>query len=212
MRRHRPLLPRLVIALTAIGLFLVSYQWGSQYRYGANRPPALSGVLVRPPRPLPDLVLADGSDRPFGSADLLDHWGLLVFAPGDGAQGERGIARLIDVYNRLADRPGLQRRLRLLLVGADAAPRLARDFRRLAPVVAVLTADTAELETLRAALGAGPGPTAGPTEDGLQTLFLIDPKLRLLALFPASQPAAEVAADVAALAAWPGSGADTVDD
>jgi len=184
------------MAVAALGLFIVSYQWGNQYKHGGDRPPTLSGVAIRPPLPLPDFVLTDSSDGPFGRADLIEHWSLLIFAAVDDARGHRGIARLVEVYNRLADRPNLQQRLRLLLVGTDAQPRLALDFERLSPAIAVLSAEPATLETLAAALGAEPR----PRDHGLPPLFLIDTDARLVALFPASQSAAEVAADVAALA------------
>jgi hypothetical protein len=195
-RRDRPLLPRLIMAVAALGLFLVSYQWGNQYMHGGDRPPTLSGVVIRPPLPLPDVVLTDSSDGPFGRADLIDHWSLLIFAAVDDARGHRGIARLVEVYNRLADRPHLQERLRLLLVGTDAESRLGRDFERLSSAITVLSAEPATLETLEATLGADPQSKG----DGLPTLFLIDTDARLVALFPASQSAAEIAADVAALA------------
>jgi hypothetical protein len=195
-RGNRPLLPRLIMALAALGLFIVSYQWGSQYKHGGDRPPTLSGVLIRPPLPLPDIVLTNSSDQRFGRSDLIEHWSLLIFAAVDDAENHRGIARLVEVYNRLADRTQLQERLRLLLVSSDAQPRLARDFERLSPAIAVLSAEPATLETLAVALGAEPQPTL----DALPALFLIDTEARLVALFPASQSAAEVAADVAALA------------
>jgi len=195
-RRNRPLSPRLIMAVAAVGLFIVSYQWGSQYKHGGALQPALSGIVIRPSLPLPDLVLTDSSGGPFGRADLIGYWSLLVFAASDDAQGRRGIARLVDVYNRLADQPDLQQRLRLLLVGTDAQPRLALDFERLSPAIAVLSAEPATLEALEAALGADPQ----AKNNGLPPLFLIDSDARLAALFPASQLAAEVAADVAALA------------
>jgi cytochrome oxidase Cu insertion factor (SCO1/SenC/PrrC family) len=203
-----------------VGLFLLSYQWGNQYRFGADRVPTLSGVLIRPPQPLPDVVLDDSNGAPFGRADLLERWSLLGFAAINSANGHRSIARLVEIYNRLADRPDLRRQVRLLLVSADSVPRLARDFERLSPAIAVLGGAPDQMEILQAALGVEPRAPATPPPPGtippgttpsqeqlsqaLPPLFLIDPEARLVALFPSSQSAATIAEDVAALADWPG--------
>lgn len=200
----RGLLPRLIMAIAAVGLFLLSYQWGNQYRFGADRAPTVAGVLIRPPRPLPDVVLSNSSNGPFGRADLLEHWSLLGFASINGAQGHRGIARLVEIYNRLADRPDLRERLRLLLISANSAPGLARDFERLSPAIAVLGGALDQLDILQAALGIDPHTSNTDPSQQLPALLLIDPRARLVALFPSSQPAASVAEDVAALADWPG--------
>ena len=190
------------MAIAAVGLFLLSYQWGSQYRYSTGDPPAVSGVSIRPPQPLPDFVLSSSSGSAFGRADLLDRWSLLGFAPVNSARGHRSIARLVEVYNRLADQPDLRRQLRLILVTADSVPRLAVDFERLSPAISVLSGEPEQQQILQAALGAGPQPSGPVSEQDLPPLFLIDPDARLLVLFPASQSAAAVAADVAALARW----------
>jgi peroxiredoxin len=200
-RRGRPLLPRLILAVAAVGLFLIAYQWGNQYRHGAGEPPELSGVLMRAPQPLPEFALTDARDARFDRSELTGHWSLIAFAPIRSAPGHRAVTRMIEIRNRIADRPDLQRQLRLLLVSADAAPSLAMDFERLSPAIAVLSAPSAELAGLRDAVGADP---ASAAVDDLPPLFLIDPDARLVAIFPSSQPAAEVAADLDALSNWPG--------
>ena len=199
-RGTRSLLVKLIMALAAVGLFLVGYQWGNQYQFGSAQPPTLSGVMVRPPQPLPEVVLRDSVGEIFGQSELRDHWSLLAFAPLSGAQGHRSIARLVEVYNRLADQHKLRAQVRLLLVSDDSAPQLAREFEQLSPAIAILSGEPAAVDTLRTGVGAGEQPPA----DELPPIFLIDPQARLVALFPAAQPAADIAADVAALARWPG--------
>jgi cytochrome oxidase Cu insertion factor (SCO1/SenC/PrrC family) len=189
------------MALAAIGLFLLAYQWGNQYRHGGGDPPAIGGVLLRPAQPLPDFVLTDSAGEPFGRADLLEHWSLLGIASLGGAGGHRGMARLVEVYNRLADRPRLRARLRLLLVTADAAPGLTRDFERLSPAIAVLTGERPAIADLAAALGADPDTALAVAAGEPPTLFLLDPDARLIALFPRAQEPAAIATDVDALAA-----------
>jgi peroxiredoxin len=198
-RRNRPLLPRLAMALAAIGLFIVAYQWGNQTRYGGGQPPAIGGVLLRPAQPLPDFVLTTTAGEPFGQADLLEHWSLLAIATLTGADGHRSLARLVEVYNRLADRQQLRERLRLLLVTADAAPGLARDFERLSPAIAVLSGERAAVAELAGALGADPDQALRGAGAAAPTLFLIDPAAALTALFPGAQPPTDIATDIRAL-------------
>lgn len=192
------------MAVAAMLLFLAAYQWGNQYKNTDDRPPALSGVLIRPPQPVPDPVLRDSSGRPFGRPDLIDCWTLIVFAyPGD-ASGHRSVARMVEVSNRLADRPELRNRLRLLLVSPGASLQLATDFERLSPAIAVLSPVPNERDPLAAVLAAAGGAGPNLADNGLPPMFLVDPQARLVAIFPASQTAAQIAADVASLSAWRG--------
>lgn len=189
-----------MLAVAAVGLFLVAYQWGNQLRYSSDAPPTIGGVLLRQAEPLPDFVLTDTAGEPFGRGDLLGHWSLLAVTNLAGAGGHRGIARLVEVYNRLADRSQLQDTLRLLLVTADAAPKLARDFERLSPAIHVLSGERAAAADLAAALGAEPDAALAGQDTEPPALFLLDPDARLVAIFPSAEAPANIADDVAALA------------
>lgn len=190
-----------MMAVAAIGLFLLAYQWGNQYRYGGG-PPAIGGVMLRPAQPLPDFLLHDSAGEPAGRGDLYEHWSLLAFASLSDAGGHRGIARLVEVYNRLADRRDLRKRLRLLVITADAAPALVRDFERLSPAIAVLTGPRDAVAEVAVALGAKPDAVLNSSADEPPTLFLLDPSAELVALFPGAQSPAAVAEDVAAMAQY----------
>lgn len=207
-RPRRPLLARLLMALAAVGLFLIGYQWGNQFQFPTDRPPGIGGVLVLPPQPVIDLQLTASADgRPVGQGDLAGHWTLLTLAPASSAAGHLGVGRLVEVANRLAGDGALRERLRLWLVSADDAPALARDFERLTPMLRILTGTPDALARLHATLGSAPALTAPPTAAGEETrpsLFLLDPDGQLLALFPAAQPAAAVAEDLLALSRWRG--------
>lgn len=188
------------MALAAIGLFLLAYQWGNQYRYDSGEPPVIGGVLIRPPQPLPDFVLYDTAGEPVERGALLERWSLLGFGHLSGAGGHRGISRLVAVSNRLADAPDVRGRLRLLLATADAAPSLARDFERLSPTIAVLSGERNAITELAAALGADAERVLDGASDTPPTLFLVDPRAELVAIFPGALSAATIAEDVAALA------------
>ncbi len=197
-RPKRPLALRLFMALAAIGLFLIGYQWGNQYGRRGDTQPTLTGVLVRAPEPLPAFTLHGADGWPLGPESLADAWTLLAFARLDGPVGHRVIGRMIEVHNRLAGDRDLQADLQLALISADAIPRLARDFERLSPALHVVTGERDQIAIARAALGAGPGDPV----DTPPPLFLVDPGGRLIALFTGTQPAADIATDIEALAAW----------
>jgi hypothetical protein len=197
-RRRRPLLLKLIMALAAVGLFLVGYQWGNQSRYGREVLPPLAGVLIRPARPLPDLALT-GPTGTVTATELEGRWSLLALASATAVPGHRAAARMIEVANRLADRPALRADLRLLLISGDDVPRLARGFQRLTPDLWVLTADRDTLAELRHSLGA-PTSAAGGAE-AAPPLYLIDPRVSLTALFPGGLAPAAIASDLKVLAA-----------
>ncbi len=200
-RSSRPLVARLIMALAAVGLFLVGYQWGNQFQRDHEAALRIDGVLLHAPTALPELDL-HGPQGPVANADLRGHWSLIAFGSPGSAIGHRGAARLIEIANRVADQPDLRKDLRLLLISADDAPGLARDFEQLTPNLRVLSTESQALSDLRDALGAG---RAQPAEEGTTPppLFLIGPQAHLVALFTGAQPAASIADDLKTLAARP---------
>lgn len=188
--RHSPWV-RLAFALGAMGLFVLGYQWGNEYQRRHGRPPAISGVLVRPPAVIPGFRLEDPLGRPFDQDTLATGWTLLTFGDLSAIQGQLAIQRLIDVYHRIAGEEKLHRALRLVLVTTTDAPNLARDFARLSPALYVLGGEAAELDRLRASLGVGP--------EAEQPFFVFAPGGYLVALLTERGDNAELASDLLAL-------------
>lgn len=192
------------MAVAAVGLFLIGYQWGNQYQRAQDGPPRIDGVLLSTPVALPEVTLQGPRGR-FTPAGLETPWSLLAFGSPASARGQRGVARLIAVWNRTADQPELRAQLQLLLISADDLPALARDLERLTSNLSVLSTSRAERERLRQAMGASGASDAAAdnTQEPPPTLFLIGPQARLVALFPGSQPAAQIAEDLGRLAERP---------
>jgi hypothetical protein len=189
------------MAVAAVGLFLIGYQWGNQFQHAREAPLRIEGVLLRPPLDLPELEL-HGSQGPVTRDDLLGHWSLIAFGSPGSAAGHRGVARLIEIANRVADQPDLRKNLWLLLISADAVPILARDFEQLTPSLRVLSAPEQPLADLKGAIGAGQR-SAAEGVDLPPPLFLVDPKARLVTLFSGGQSAANIAADLKTLSERP---------
>lgn len=200
-RSSRPYLARVIMAIAAVGLFLIGYQWGNQYQHARTPLAKLEGVLLRPPVALPELEL-HGPRGPFSDTDLQGRWSLMAFGSPGSALGHRAVARLIEVANRLAAEPKLRSELQLLLISADDVPSLARDFEQLTPSLRILSTTEQQLAALKQTIGAGP--TAAP-EAAQQPppLFLIGPSARLVALFSGGQSASSIAADLTSLSERP---------
>jgi hypothetical protein len=197
-RSRRGPLARLVLMVSAIGLFVLGYYWGNQYKYGGG-PPTIEGVMVSPAVPLLGFELEDATGRPFSGDDLAERWTLLAFGEVSQARGQIAVSRMIDVFNRLADRPELRERVQLALAAKDQSPNLARDFSALSTSLRILAGEQAEIDRLAGLFGERP---EGGGEEGA-ALYLITPDGHLLAVFPAGQPAGTVAADLRALSDWP---------
>ncbi|MFD2111880.1 SCO family protein [Thiorhodococcus fuscus] len=190
--RHR-LWIRLLMALGAMSLFLLGYQWGNQHQQGDAEIPTINGVLLQPPGDLPGFSLQESFGQPFDHRRLAEHWTLLGFGDLAQASGQRGVQRLIEVYNRIADHNTLRKQLQLVLVTTTDQPMLARRFATLSPALHILGGDSDEIARLGGALGVSP--------DAPLTLFVLGPGGYLLALFPDRENGAAMAEDLKAIVA-----------
>jgi len=190
------------MVVAAVGLFIVGYYWGNRYKYSGD-PPVIQGVLLRPPVELPAFELKETGGIPFSVDALKDHWTLLAFGDLRQARGHLIVNRMIGVYNRLADDTDLQVQLQLALAAEEQDLELARDFSRLSPALKVLSGEPGELQRLRASVGDLPAQEAAAEQEEGAPLYLVDPKARLMALFPAAEAPEAIAADLSALAERP---------
>lgn len=190
------------MALAAVGLFLIGYQWGNRYQNRDQGRPTIGGVLIRPAIPWPAVQLRAAMGQPVDTESLTEHWTLLAFGRLDAADGQRAIGSLVETANRLAGNDALHDRLRLLLVSPDDQPALARDFERLSPLLIVASGTTDDIGVLGDAFGIDP--TAARGTDDPPPVYLLGPGARLIALFPDGQAAAGIADDITALTDWPG--------
>jgi hypothetical protein len=182
---------RLLLMAGAAGLFVVGYQWGNRVQRHRAEPPGIGGVLIRPPVTVPDIRLQDPRGRTFDRRTLSAGWTLMAFGDLSQAGGQLAVQRLIDVYNRVSDREGLYRDLRLALVGPAQAPDLALAFSNLSPALYILGGEPTQVEDLIGALGAAP--------DGPAGLFVLAPGGYLVALLTADQDRPGLASDLVAL-------------
>ncbi|MEY6431979.1 hypothetical protein ABC977_06090 [Thioalkalicoccus limnaeus] len=186
-RSPRGLPARLILALAAIGLFLIAYQWGNQYQVARQADQGFSGIRIDPPPLLSGDTTGLGEPLGFHGA-----WTLLAF--DEPAPRSVAMQRLFEVHNRLADRPALQSALHLALVTGPAPSEQALTFDGSSASFHLVTTDL-HLPDLERIIGSEEAPGPGQTPP----LFLIDPSGHLVALFPGIQDAATITADVSGL-------------
>ncbi len=182
---------RLLFMVGAAALLFLGYQWGNRVQRDGARPPAIGGVLIRPPSTVPDFRLQDATGRPFDRGTLSTGWTLMAFGDLSQAGGQLAVQRLIEVYNRVSDREVLYRDLRLALVSPAEAPDQARALAALSPALHVLGGEPAQVKGLMEALGTAPG---GPA-----SLYVFAPGGYLVALLTDDQAGADLASDLVAL-------------
>jgi hypothetical protein len=190
MRRPTNRQRRLVILTLAVLAFGMAYYSGSRYKAGPQPAPAISGVAIHPPSPLPDL---SGSDiDALMPESLSEHWSLLMLDPHTGETRSSALVRLVQIHNRLAGNPDLQRQLDFLYLPAtlDAGAQAAIDG--LGDNLHALTGNGAQVEVIFRRFGTDPQGEAA-------TLYLIGPQVQLRALFTPDQDIATIAEDLTRL-------------
>ncbi len=189
MRRPSSKQRRLVILLLAVLTFGFAYYVGNQY--SGTSPPQISGVLLRPPVPVPEFTLQDQHGNSFSETQLADQWSLILLDPHQVAEPP-ALLHLVQVHNRLAIEPALQQKIRFIYL-----PRQTNET----------------INTLAAPMGTGFTTLSGDSEDLTETfsrfgvsditdgftLYLIDPDTSIQVLFTGSQDAATIAEDLITL-------------
>lgn len=191
LKNRYPLWTRLVLALGAMSLFILAYQWGNQYQRRSAELPTIQGILIQPPASLPDFALRDTYGRTLQASVLAQGWTLLAFGDLAGASGQLAAQRLIDTHHRVADKGALRGAVRLVLIQTLDRPDLARDFTNLLPALSILGGSTEQVSALREAVGLGRLENAG--------LFVLGPGGHLVAFLPESQSSTAIAEDLATL-------------
>lgn len=193
------------IAIVAILAGVMSAQW---LRAPASDQPTLSsGTLLPAARALPDFQLLDSRAQPYARTQLQGRWSLLFFGFTSCPDiCPTTLSTLAQVEKQLSDLP-LAQRPQIVFVSVDPArdtPAQVRDYLHFfSPSFVGLTGEAAQVEQLTRHLGVpvavhdlGNGTY---TVDHAATLFLLDPRARMTALFSPPHTVAALVADVRAV-------------
>ncbi|KRT56049.1 SCO family protein [endosymbiont of Ridgeia piscesae] len=179
---------RFVFLTLSLIVFGMAYYTGN--RYSDNTLPAIAGVLLRPPHPLPEFQLSSRDDTRFDQSQLEGSWSLLSFAEQTAQPSP--LLRLTQVHNRFSAEPELQQQLRFIYIDNGSDPARHVMLEQIGERFLILQGDPATLQEMRARFGATQGEEEAP-------LFLIGPGGRIHALFTSFQEGASIAADIKTL-------------
>jgi hypothetical protein len=179
----------LVLAALAFGIALVG---GSRYRHHKSVAPAISGVAIHPPSPVPPPDSGEDPGSPLSKAALADHWSLLMLDPHRGQARSPSLIHLLQVHNRLAAEPTLQQQLHYLYLPRESDDASLQAISDLGDNISGLSLDPAQMDETFRRFGADPGADEA-------VLYLIDPEVKLHALFTPGEDAATIAKDLVTL-------------
>jgi hypothetical protein len=188
MRRPSSRQRRLVILTLAVIVFGVAYFGGARYQQTNRVLPQISGLSIQPPAPLPDMSDL-GEEAPLTPAQLEDHWSLLALDPDIGDRRSPALIRLLQIHNRLADKPELQRQLHFLYLPLEADEATQASISGLHENITGLTGETDQIAKTFEHFGVA-------HESNQAAFYLIGPEKRLHALFTPNQDAATIAQDI----------------
>lgn len=207
LRQPAPLVRRLVLALGAMLVLVVGYMLGNQYAR-SQLEQKLSGQFLEVPRELPPFSLTDQNGKTFGPEGFRGYWSFVYFGCIDCADSREAIPALLHrLHNRLADRPEIQARTRLVFVATDPAADSPESLKERLfyynPEFVGLTGEPKQEAVLAAALaGSLRLPAVGELNES--PLYLVAPDGRQVAIFTGLVDVESLGRDLGAIADYLG--------
>jgi hypothetical protein len=188
MRRPSSRQRRLVILTLTLIVFAIAYVGGAKYRQTNRTLPQISGLSIQPPTPLPDMREL-GEAAPLNPRLLENHWSLLALDPDKGDKRSPALIHLLQIHNRLADKPELQHQLHFLYLPVETDETTQASISGLHENITGLNGGAEQIAQTFEHFGVDP-------ESNLAAFYLIDPEKRLHALFTPNEDAATIAQDI----------------
>ncbi len=206
MRRRpsRTLAFKVVVLLLGGLMFYMGNYLGHLYQ--RERLEGLSATVLPEPRPTQPFNLVDQNGKPFTADDLKGHWNFLFFGYTQCPDVcPTALAQLSQVYNRLAERPELQKRSRAVFISVDPARDTPAKLKQFVgyfnPEFLGVTGSDAEIAKLTHQFGIfveRHAPAPGSKDyavDHTAVTTLVDPEGRTVAIFSSISDPARVAHD-----------------
>ncbi len=206
MRRRpsRTLAFKLVVILVAGLMFYIGYDLGQVYREDQLK--GLSATVFQRPHPVQPFDLVDQNDKPFTADSLKDHWNLLFFGYTHCPDVcPATLTVLAQVYNRLAERPELQKLTRAVFISVDPARDTPEQLKKFVdyfnPSFLGVTGNDEQIKKITGQFGVfyeRHAPVDGSKDyavDHSAAVIVVGPKGRTLAVFNGASDPVRVAHD-----------------
>jgi len=203
-RPSRTLAFKLVIVLLGALMFYIGYYLGHVYQ--RQRLAGLSATVMQEPQPTQPFNLVDQNGKPFTVDDLKGHWNFLFFGYTHCPDVcPTAMAELTQVYNRIAERPKLQKLTRAIFISVDPArdtpAKLKQFVTYFNPEFLGVTGSDAEIKKVTHQFGiffkrhAPKADSKDYAVDHTAVTTLVDPQGRTVAIFSSISSPAQVAQD-----------------
>ncbi len=182
-----------ILALTIAFLSANYYQYKKQIK---KLPADISATVLNPPVPIKKLNLIDQTQQPFRTTDLKQHWNLVIFANPNKTTLPI-LNKAVQVFNEFIVDNELQKQLRLILIAED--PQVNTDdmfffLPKKMPSFIGLTGKSQNLAETKRDFG-----YLEKTLNRSITLYIVNPKGELTALFDSEIDAVEIAKNLKAI-------------
>jgi cytochrome oxidase Cu insertion factor (SCO1/SenC/PrrC family) len=192
MHRPSPRQRRTVILLLTLLTFGIAYYGGN--KYSTPPPTNISGVLLSPAMPVPEFQLQQQAGEPFGNKQLQDHWSLLLLDPRSD-QDASALQKLVQVHNRLAEDPLLQKHTVFIHAVKQSSEALIESIARLGSNFVLLSGEATAIDAFFEQLGNPQSAEDNPV------LYLVDPDSNIQVLYTGDLDPAGIANDLHTLLA-----------
>lgn len=203
-QRNPSPLQRLVLFSIAVITLVGGYYWGNLH--APKNIEMRAAALLEDPVTLRPIALRDQFNEPFDNRRLAEHWDLVMFGYTRSRNDSPAMLTLsTQILNRMADRPELQKHIRILFVTVDPehdTPEVMGAFLKFYREDFLgLTGSVSAIRNLAGQLGVRfqrqPANAEGDYRiDHSTSMALVDPSGRLFGLFTGRVDAAGIAHDL----------------
>ncbi len=202
MKFRRSLAQKLLFAVSAVGVFFLSYYLGNRYaRHGLD---GLQAFIFPRPAAVTQFSLVDKNGAPFDETAFKGHWNFLLTGMPDRNRCRSLLFRYMMAWNYLAGDPKLQQKTRVVFLDTSETPtppgRLKAFIDFYNPAFTAITGAASQRRRLARQIGLPKGDLSGVQCDSQNgVVALINPDGMLLALFTGVTDPKAIAHDLRSL-------------
>ncbi|PLY13344.1 MAG: hypothetical protein C0631_14435 [Sedimenticola sp.] len=204
-RKHSSPYQKILLFIIAMGALYGGYFWGSKHNIETRG--YLNLHALAEPKALGSFQLLGQNGEPFSNADFDDHWNLVIVGHPHSESSTDQLTLAVQIYNRLADAPDLQKQLQTLFLNLDSEntnrTEVEKFLTHFNPDFLALDGDTENLEIFTREIGATFKITGTGADQRIvhsTSIALIAPDGRLIGLFTGRVDAVSISTDLKTLA------------